>query len=148
VITGNDFIQLSNRWSILPEGGGGGEAVWRTSICRAYYGAFHMAMQLLTDIGIRTPKNNVHDFVRKALQHSGDKDLEKAGGMLAELRDSRNDADYDLIVDANGEQKLAKECHHNAKTIVTLLDSGGRSDRNSMRFKIIAWMNVNGYPST
>lgn len=148
MITGNDFIQLSNRWSMLPDDGGGGEAVWRTSICRAYYGAFHLARQLLTAIGIKVPKHNAHDFVRMALQQSGDGDLVKAGSMLADLRDARTDADYELMVDAHGKQKLAQECHHNAKIIIALLDSGGRRDWNPMRATIIAWMVLKGHRNT
>jgi uncharacterized protein (UPF0332 family) len=146
MITGSDFIQLSNRWSMLPNGSGGSEAVWRTSICRAYYGTFHLAQDLLEKTGIKVPTHNAHDFVFKALKQSGNRDLEKAGRMLHELRDSRTDADYDLKIGAHGKQEKAQECHHDATTIVDLLNSVGGGDLAAVRISITKWMQLNGHP--
>lgn len=76
------------------------EELRRTSISRAYYGAYHVARELLQSCGVVVPKRDVHNKLQWCLQQagekSGDKELAKAGGKLGDLRTERNGADYDL----------------------------------------------------
>lgn len=67
------------------------EASLRTSISRAYYGAFCLARNHLAATGVRIPKTDVHTFVRNAHRRSGNKVI---ATQLRRLRRRRNDADY------------------------------------------------------
>jgi len=77
------------------------EADLRTAAGRAYYGAFHVALQFIVDCGVRfSPKETyaaeVHRKVRYCLSESGNADAIFAGGILRLLRNQRNEADYNL----------------------------------------------------
>jgi hypothetical protein len=141
MITGHDFVQLSNRWSALAQPSGN-EAVWRTAICRAYYGSFHLAQDFLRSMSVQLPKSGdgkAHWFVEHALKQSGHGGVIKAGGLLGDLRDSRNDADYDLAVSSHGAQSLAIDCHETATRIVSLINTCGAADRPAIEAKIKKW---------
>jgi hypothetical protein len=123
MITGHDFVKLSDR---LSRDDPDGEAVWRTSIGRAYYGAFHVALSLVKDdLRIVFPRGrdnrNDHDFVQKALNNSNDTDAIKAGSLLGNLHDLRKDADYDLKTSEHGEQQTAADGVELANRICGLL---------------------------
>jgi hypothetical protein len=72
----------------------------RSSISRAYYGAYHVAREVVQSCGVIVPKRDVHNKLQWCLQQVGEKsankDLAKAGGKLGDLRTERNKADYDL----------------------------------------------------
>lgn len=89
-------LQLSNET---------GAAEMRSSISRAYYGAFNLAAEVVRSIGIALPKGpECHDKVAKILCNCGDADVEAAGGKLDSLRAQGNAADYQLL-DARTEKK-------------------------------------------
>jgi uncharacterized protein (UPF0332 family) len=89
---GEDFIDLA---AFLGEAGS--EPAYRSAVSRAYYGAFHVAKQLLADVGIGLPgTGEAHRKVLFCLQQCGERDGKAAGGELEVLRDQRNIADYDL----------------------------------------------------
>lgn len=72
-------------------------AGYRTATNRAYYAAFLSARRFLDDVPIALPRDaNVHRVTPSILANTQDKDIDKAGTMLANLRDARNDADYAL----------------------------------------------------
>ncbi len=59
----------------------------RTSVGRAYYGAFHTAMQLLFDIGVRMPRGpEAHQKLGFCLTQCGEPAGVRAGARLTELR--------------------------------------------------------------
>jgi uncharacterized protein (UPF0332 family) len=91
-MTGTDFLPLANRLATSPS-----EAEWRTAIGRAYYAAFHVARQLLEELGFRVPKaDRAHAYLSMRLNNCGDTPMQQAAADLHSLRSLRNQADYDL----------------------------------------------------
>ena len=87
---GEDFIKLAKDLGL-----GAGEAHWRSAVSRAYYGAFHEAVQLLRSARLDIPKNSYgHDIAYRCLNNSGDAILQKAATQLLTLKTSRIRADY------------------------------------------------------
>jgi hypothetical protein len=83
-------------------------AGFRTTVSRAYYGAFHTALAFVREMGVTIPSGpsiNKHECVPHLLGNSGDADLQKAGARLENLRGERNRADYNL--DDSGAEKEA-----------------------------------------
>jgi len=78
------------------------EAARRTSVSRSYYASYHQMKEILTSIGIhvsREPKE--HQRLVRYLKEGGKTvGIKDDGGWLGELleqlREARNDADYDL----------------------------------------------------
>lgn len=73
------------------------EAALRTSVSRSYYALFNLLKQFLKDNNFSLPKAAAaHGIVYHALYHC---DVDEAASIakdLDELREDRNDADYDL----------------------------------------------------
>lgn len=91
---GNDFLALAGK---LAATANADEATYRTSVSRAYYGAFHLAKSLLEDLGFTPAANvNVHGFVRHYLNGSGNSNACHAARHLGDLQAARNKADYQL----------------------------------------------------
>ena len=91
-MTGNDFIVLAEKLA-----GVGGFAECRSAVSRAYYGAFHSALDLLASAGIFFPPGpESHQKLRFCLLESGVLQAIEAGEKLESLRRERNRADYDL----------------------------------------------------
>lgn len=91
-----EFISLAIRLSSSPR-----ESDLRTAVSRAYYGAYHVACELLEGCGIVLSSKEmygaeVHRKVRFCLRESASHGAAKAGVKLGSLRDERNQADYDL----------------------------------------------------
>lgn len=87
-----DFLKLA---AILARGSP--EAEWPASLGRAYYSAFHVARRLLEDLGFAVPRaDRAHTYLSYRLQNCGDVHVGRAGSDLQELRQRRNQADYDL----------------------------------------------------
>lgn len=90
---GSDFIDLAD--DLLTHHS---EARCRTSVSRAYYGAFHVARHVIESNGVVLPKGpESHNKLQMCLQHCGDKDVLQAALMLGSLRSDRNTVDYDLV---------------------------------------------------
>ncbi len=90
----------------------------RTSISRAYYGAFHLATEFLADLGMSAGKD--HDLHRPLLASRHPLAVE-AGNYLSDLYDFRRRADYRLG-DAEVEQQArAMYCVERARRIESLL---------------------------
>jgi uncharacterized protein (UPF0332 family) len=138
MITGDDFIQLASRWSLLD-----GEATWRSSISRAYYGAFHSAQTFLfDDLQIAPPQSgkNRHSFVHNALMASGNAQGRKAGSMLQSLHEHRKNADYDLARDEAGRQELAIYAVESAAAIRKLLhDCNEETAKRQIATEVLQW---------
>lgn len=89
---GPDFLPLANR---LPAASA--EPEWRTAISRAYYAAFHVARQVLEELGFRVPwADRAHAYLTMRLNNCGDAQVQHAASDLHNLRSLRNQADYDL----------------------------------------------------
>ena len=91
-MTGRDFLPVAFALAADPA-----EAAWRSAISRAYYAAFHVARELLTDLGFTVAGGSgAHDYLWLRLQNSGDLQVKHAGSDLNALRGQRNKADYEL----------------------------------------------------
>src|SRR5438876_3717736 len=93
---------------------GGTEAEWRSATSRAYYAAFHVARELLSDLGFIVPRGDrAHAYLWLGLGNSGEAPVITAGKNLNDLRGERNRADYDAHrslsqVDALGNSQTAQ----------------------------------------
>ncbi len=91
-MNGSDFLPVAH---VLLTGAT--EAFWRSAVSRAYYGAFHVARQLLEDLGFTVPQGDrAHAYLWLRLSNCGHVLVVEAGRSLNELRRRRNRADYDL----------------------------------------------------
>ena len=91
-MTPRDFLSLGEE---LIEGDAG--AHWRTAISRAYYAAFHAARLFMQRCRFVVPDaGGAHRYLGHRLANSGHDGVAEAGKDLEDLRDRRNEADYDL----------------------------------------------------
>jgi uncharacterized protein (UPF0332 family) len=73
------------------------EADWRTAASRLYYATFHVARDLLRELGFVVPRaDRAHSYVNLRLANCGHAQTAWAGTYLSNLRQARNEADYDL----------------------------------------------------
>jgi uncharacterized protein (UPF0332 family) len=73
------------------------EASWRSAVSRAYYSAFHVARQLLEQVGFAVPRaDRAHSHLWLRLSNCGDPTIQLAGRELNNLRGLRNRADYEV----------------------------------------------------
>src|SRR5712692_7297367 len=99
------------------------EAEWRSAVSRAYYAAFHVACELLRDLGFTVPRaERAHAYLWLRLANSGHPDVRNAGLDLSQLRQERNRADYDAHRNL-GQGTAAKDLQ-TAQDIVRVLDAG------------------------
>jgi uncharacterized protein (UPF0332 family) len=72
-------------------------ASYRTAVSRAYYGAFHLARAMLDEIGYRCQvRDNEHLFAQRHFANCQQHEAREVGGSLANLHESRKEADYDF----------------------------------------------------
>lgn len=90
----------------------------RTSISRAYYGAFHLTLEFLASLEVTCGKE--HDL-HKPLLASGHTLARTAGVLLSELYDFRRRADYRLADSEVELQTRAMFCCERARQIESLL---------------------------
>ena len=116
-MTGNEFIILAGKLATSAD-----EASLRSAVSRAYYGAFHLAIQFLNDIERPVPQNaNAHVYVARQLQRSGQSDAFRAGSLLGDLHSDRIKADYRLDNPRVGKAALARLCVERANEIQAAL---------------------------
>lgn len=95
-ITGDDFVELAGNLA-ANSAFGGSEARFRTAVSRAYYGAFHCAVGVLNELGVRVPQNHTgHVEAYRKLRHCPVSFAMDAASLLDGLRSDRIEADYDL----------------------------------------------------
>jgi uncharacterized protein (UPF0332 family) len=110
-----DFLDLAVRLSA-----GGAEAEYRTAVGRSYYGAFHLAKELLADSGVRLPDTaEAHRKLQLCLDESGEAVAQDAGRLLEGMRRRRNLADYDLRSDKPGSKGFVDSQLQDAKDVGT-----------------------------
>lgn len=103
-----DFMNLAGK---LAAAANAGEATYRTAVSRAYYGAFHLALTFLAELGFTAPRTaNVHVFVQHHLNGSGQPTACRAASLLSDLHAARNRADYQLGNPTAAAQSIAKLC--------------------------------------
>jgi len=70
---------------------------FRSAVSRAYYAAFHVALESLDSMGFGVARGpSAHAEVARLLMNSSDSELIRIGGSLIDFRGARNKADYQL----------------------------------------------------
>ena len=116
-MTGHDFLTLARQLA-----GGSTEAECRSAISRAYYGAFHVARQLMTELRFAVARaDRAHTYLSRRLLAAGDPQVKQAGSDLNALRGDRNEADYDLHRPVT--QAMASLQVRTAEQIIQFLDA-------------------------
>jgi len=76
------------------------EAALRTSVSRSYFALHNFLSQFMEDNGFTLPATaKKHELVRQNLNNCGFDNIKLIAKHLDELRDERNDADYELKLD-------------------------------------------------
>ena len=105
---------------------------YRSLVSRAYYGALHVALEFLGEMDIYIPKDaNKHERVPDLLDSTGDSDLRKAGSMLNDLREQRNNADYKLDKPQFETEAFATQRLKESDSIITALKTCKLSKGNA-----------------
>jgi uncharacterized protein (UPF0332 family) len=87
----SEFIDLAARLA------GQGKSGARSAVSRSYYGAFHLAMQLLEEYATAPPAHGqAHALVQNYLLAVNNTDANEAGLLLSDLHGERLKADYRL----------------------------------------------------
>lgn len=87
------FLKLAERLCNQPDD----EASLRSAVSRGYYALFHLAKNFVEKHVEKLPKDaKSHDKVYTYLNNCGVMEIVEVAGNLNDLRDERNDADYDL----------------------------------------------------
>ncbi len=99
-------------------------AACRSSISRAYYGAFHIAKSFLERLGSRPFKNaNSHVFVQHCLMNCGHRQALRRGRYLQDLFRDRLLADYSLQVHRVENVEFARVAVESAREVQNLIES-------------------------
>ena len=98
----------------------------RTAASRAYYAAFHVALELLKKMGVKEPARwDAHTSVPEALRYSGDEEVASAARDLTDIRKARWSADYDMLDDAVEHQRTVRKLVSRGKQIIQKFDECG-----------------------
>lgn len=133
-MTSSDFLNLAVRLSNSSH-----EADLRTSVSRAYYGAYHAVLEFLRSCGVNLPPSpDSHKKVRWFLDEAGYAAASLASRHLDSLRTDRNEADYDLLSHRFRTRSDVAMSVQGAKDVVDALalcatGDGGSSLRENVR---------------
>lgn len=109
-----DYLALAQALGNAPRGDDLREAKYRSAISRAYYAAYHHALQYYQQTYRRRPPavrdGGVHKALCDALIASTTPSEQLGGGSLEELKANRHDADYDADA-AVGDGLVALSLH-------------------------------------
>ena len=92
-----DFLDLAQGLYAKPKELGPEDASYRTAISRAYYAAFHLAMDFAVEneCFVPTGSGDDHWAVRSHFLNSGERTRQRIGNRLTQLLGKRRLADYD-----------------------------------------------------
>ena len=139
-MTGRDFVACAEQFARGPT-----EAVLRSAVSRAYYGAFHEALALLHACGVWLPKTEqIHVKVGHCLLDCGTPDAAEAGRELEILRSKRKVADYDLNDDRFMASRAVRLEIARARRILTAVDQLRSGPAADFRAKIRAHAKILG----
>ena len=95
----------------------------RSSVSRAYYGAFLSVRDWIeSDLGIRCRAGgSEHFYVQRLLIHSGAVEAAQLGRLLQNLQESRTEADYEMKSRNQDQPAAARTAVERAKEILSRL---------------------------
>jgi len=122
---GNDFLTLAGKLAAQTAYGAAG---YRSSVSRAYYGAYHLARSYLADANIHCPKNcgNEHLWIQRMFRQCDLEEGIEVGIALSNLHESRKAADYELENLEIESQANAQLCSLRADEIRSRIDDCSR----------------------
>lgn len=116
-MNGRDFIQIASRFVTI------GEAGSRSATSRAYYGAFHAALELFEELDCAIPRSGkAHNLVPICLSESNVEEAKLAGLGLNRLHTKRIKADYRLDDATIGRTDAGRLSVESASDITQFLD--------------------------
>ena len=118
-MTGDEFLTLAD--AMLHESQGRSEAICRTAISRAYYGAFHLSLAFLQQLGVAVGKD--HGDIWRCLASSQVVVAKQAATRLAMLHEDRTLADYKLDSPKPKSFAYARDCVDRGLYIQRLMDT-------------------------
>lgn len=122
-----DFLGVGTKLHSSPE-----EADRRTSVSRAYYALFLSAQELLETESVPLQRNyRDHQLVPEYLRNSANQAIEEIGDAIADLRNERNIADYDMVALRFNQQTCALLLAK-ARVHLQVLDGLTRPTRKAM----------------
>ena len=140
---GEEYIVLAGRLVASPASGGA-EARFRTAASRAYYGAFHLAVALLTFWGLKVKQNAYgHQEVYNMFWGSGHFEARKVASLLDDLRTERIKADYRMDDPRFQEPPTAMMCVEMAEAVRSSLQRC-QDDAEAIQQGIQQWRFLTG----
>jgi uncharacterized protein (UPF0332 family) len=117
-MTGDEFLTLAD--AMLHESQARSEAICRTAISRAYYGAFHLSQALLHQPGVAVGKD--HGDIWRCLASSQVVVAKQVATRLAMLHEDRTVADYKLDSPKPKSFDYARDCVNRGLYLQRLID--------------------------
>jgi uncharacterized protein (UPF0332 family) len=111
-MNGEDFIAFAGR---IAAGAKGGAADFRSAVSRAYYGAYHLAVDFLISTGANPPAD--HGEIQRMLYRTGNANARMASRFLGDLQSHRVKADYHLHQKSVETAAFAMQCVEQARDI-------------------------------
>ena len=117
-MTGRDFLTFAKTLYKSED-----EAARRSAVSRAYYALFHEVKSIVDSVGIRVDREaHEHKRMARYFKEAGIPKAKQIGQGLEDLREIRNDADYDLITTKFSKNTSALQCAL-AEKFCNMLDS-------------------------
>jgi len=122
---GSDFIEFASSLAARNSG----PAANRSAASRAYYGAYHVAVDFLSQLGYKARSEKTHPWVQRQFKNCQSEDFVELGDLLETLHHARNVADYELHRAHADGQTHAMSCVEWAVQIRDELRRIAQSDR-------------------
>ena len=137
-MSGEEYIALAGRL-VTSTALGSPEARFPTAASRAYYGAYHLAVAVLTTWGLKVKQNAYgHQEVYNLFWGSGHAEARKVASLLDDLRTERIKADYRMDDSRFQEPRTAMMCVEMAEDAKRYLENC-RSDAVAIQEGIQQW---------
>ena len=137
-MSGEEYIALAGRL-VASTALGSPEARFRTAASRAYYGAYHLAVAVLTTWGLRVKQNAYgHQEVYNLFWGSGQSEARKVASLLDDLRTERIKADYRMDDPRFQTPQTAMMCVEMGESVKSRLERC-RSDAEAIQQGIRQW---------
>jgi len=141
----HEFIEFAGK---LAQQASNGPSCMRSSVSRAYYGAYHLAHAFLARSGWFCTNDNEHLWVYLHFYNCKTSIAKQVGIQLGNLRESRKESDYDLSETSAETQANAIVCVQRAANIQSLLlQCEAVSALAVIRGEMIAYRKIQRWPT-